>query len=363
MDRRRFIKTLGVSTVAAGSAVTAAPVVHAANKIKWKMVTAWPKNFPGLGTSANYLAKLIHEMTGGRLTVKVYGAGELVPALEVFDAVSNGVAQMGHAGALYWKGKAPAAQFFSSFPFGLTSQEVTAWLYQAGGMDLWKALYAPFDLVPAAVGNTGVQMAGWFNKPIQSLQDLKGLKMRIPGLGGEVLKRAGGVPVNIPGGEIFTALKSGVIDATEWMGPYNDLAFGFYKAANYYYYPGWHEPGSILECTINKTALAALPKDLQTIVLYACRVAGTQLTAEFTARNASALQTLKSKHKVNIQRLPDDVLHQLRVLSEEVVSDIAGQDSHSKKIFQSLHQFRQQATAWHEISEHAYLDARGIEGA
>jgi len=360
MDRRDFIKTIGASTIVAGAVAITAPAVHASKQIKWKMVTAWPKNFPGLGTGANMLAKLIGDMSGGRLTIKVYGAGELVPAFEVFDTVSKGTAQMGHAGAFYWKGKAPAAQFFSSFPFGLTGQEMSAWLYHGGGIELWKALYEPFDLVPAAAGNSGVQMAGWFNKPIQSITDLKGLKMRIPGLGGEVLKRAGGTPVNIAGGEIFTALKSGTIDATEWMGPYNDLAFGFHKAAKYYYYPGWHEPGSCLECTINKQALAALPKDLQSIVLNACRASSAELTAEFTARNASALQVLKNKHKVDIRRLPDPVLNKLRTLSEEVVNDIAATDKHTRKIHQSLMKFRQQATAWHDVSERAYLNARGL---
>ncbi len=210
-------------------------------------------------------------MCGGRIQVKVYGAKELVPAFEVFDAVSRGTAEMGHGAAYYWKGKNEAAQFFSTVPFGLTAQEMNGWIYHGGGQALWEELYDQFGLVPAPAGNTGVQMGGWFNKEINCLADLKGLKMRIPGLGGEVLRRAGGTPVNLPGGELFTSLQSGTIDATEWVGPYNDLAFGLYKAAKYYYYPGFHEPGTFLEAMINQKALESLPEDLQAIVMNACR--------------------------------------------------------------------------------------------
>ncbi len=360
MDRRDMIKALAGGTVLAAGAMTLSHRAHAGKAIRWKMVTAWPKNFPGLGTGANKLAELIGEMSGGRLTVKVYGAGELVPPFEVFDAVASGTAQMGHAAAHYWKGKAPASPFFTGVPFGLTGQEMDAWLYYGGGMDLWRELYEPFGLVPAAAGNSTVQMAGWFNKEINALDDLKGLKMRIPGIGGDVIKRVGGTPVNIAGGEIFSALKSGAIDATEWIGPYNDLAFGFHKAAKYYYYPGWQEPGGTLECTINKKALDALPDDLQTIVLEACRVANADLTAEYTARDAMALQTLKEKHGVQVRRLPDEVLKQLRAVSEQVLEELAGKDKQIAKVYESFHQFRAQASAWHDISERAYYNARGL---
>ncbi|MBE9567764.1 MAG: TRAP transporter substrate-binding protein, partial [Proteobacteria bacterium] len=249
MKRRDFIKQAGIGAVAA-TGVSAPAIASAKTTIKWKMVTTWPKNFPVLGTGANELAKLITEMSDGRIKVKVYGAGELIPAFEVFDAVSRGTAQIGHGSAYYWKGKIEEAQFFSTVPFGMNAQEMTAWLYYGGGMELWKETYEPFGIIPAAAGNTNVQMAGWFNKEINGVDDLKGLKMRIPGLGGEVLKRAGGTPVNLPGGELFTSLKTGAIDATEWVGPYNDLAFGLHKAAKYYYYPGWHEPGTTLEAII-----------------------------------------------------------------------------------------------------------------
>ncbi len=355
-----MIKTLAGGTVLAAGAMMAGRQAHAAKGIRWKMVTAWPKNFPGLGTGANRLAALIGEMSGGRLTVKVYGAGELVPPFEVFDAVASGTAQMGHAAAHYWKGKVPASPFFTGVPYGFTGQEMDAWLYYGGGMALWRELYAPFGLVPAAAGNSTVQMAGWFNKEIRSLDDLKGLKMRIPGLGGDVIKRVGGTPVNIPGGEIFSALKSGAIDATEWIGPYNDLAFGFYKAAKYYYYPGWQEPGGTLECIINQKALDALPDDLQSIVLEACRVANGDLTAEYTARDAAALETLRKKHGVQVRRLPDEVLKQLRTVAYQVLEDVAARDKQVARVYESFRQFRDQASAWHAISERAYYNARAL---
>ena len=373
MKRRQFIERLGTGMAAAGGllatgckdgrqsaavAPAAAPAVKADKPVKWKMVTTWPKNFPVLGTGANYLARLINELSGGRIEVRVYGAKELVPPFEVFDAVSRGTTELGHGSAYYWKGKSEAFQFFSAVPFGLTAGEMNGWLYHGGGMELWQEAYAPFGLVPMAAGNTGVQMAGWFNREIKTVEDLKGLKMRIPGLGGEVLARAGGTPVSLPGGELFTSLQSGAIDATEWVGPYNDLAFGLYKAARYYYYPGWHEPGTTLECMVNKAALEALPADLQAIVLHAGRVANQDMLAEYTARNNKALQTLVSEHQVDVRRLPDEVLARLRQLSDEVVGEIADKDAASRKVYESFTGFRDQVIQWSDISERAYLNAR-----
>ncbi len=360
MQRRDFIKQAGGASLAVGAGLLGAGSAHARAKYRWKMVTTWPKNFPGLGTAANRLAALIGEMSGGRIQVKVYGAKELVPAFETFDAVSRGTVEMGHGSAYYWKGKSEAAQFFSTVPFGLTAQEMNAWMYFGDGLKLLRELYDPFGLVPAPAGNTGVQMGGWFNKEINSLADMKGLKMRIPGLGGEVLKRLGGTPVNLPGGELFTSLQSGAIDATEWVGPYNDLAFGLYKAAKYYYYPGFHEPGTTLEAIINKKALHTLPKDLQSIVLNACRVVNQDLLSEYTARNPAALDTLLHKHKVDIRVYPDDVLKQLRRISEEVVADLANKDAFTKKTYASYSKFYHQARRWSDISQLAFLQARDM---
>ncbi|NOQ16574.1 MAG: twin-arginine translocation signal domain-containing protein [Methyloprofundus sp.] len=360
MKRRDFINKAGVGAVMAGGALVAPSVVHAKAKFRWKMVTAWPKNFPGLGSGANLLAKMINEMSGGRIKVKVYGANEMVPAFEVFDAVSKGTAQMGHSGAYYWKGKAAATQFFSAVPFGLTAQEMNAWLYYGGGMELWRELYAPFNLIPAAAGNSGVQMAGWFNREIKSVADLKGLKMRIPGLGGEVLRRAGGTTVNMPGGELFTSLQSGAIDATEWVGPYNDLAFGFHKVAKFYYYPGWHEPGSTMEAMLNKQAFNELPDDLQSIVMAACKAVNMDMISNYTARNNQALDTLVNKHGVKLMPLPDDVLLKLKQLSEEVVLEVASKDPLAQKIYDSFSQFRAQVTQWSALSEQSFLRARAL---
>ncbi len=358
MERRKFIKGLGLGSLVLGTTVAGLPKASARSRHRWKMVTTWPKNFPGLGTGANNLAKLVKEMSGGRLRIKVYGANELVPPFEVFDAVSRGTAEMGHGAAYYWKGKSEAAQFFSTVPFGMTAQEMNGWLYYGGGLKLWRELYADFGLVPAPAGNTGVQMGGWFNKEINSLQDMMGLKMRIPGLGGEVLKRLGGTPVNLPGGELFTALQTGAIDATEWVGPYNDLAFGLYKAAKYYYYPGFHEPGTTLEALINKEAFDALPSDLQAILLNACKIVNQDMLAEYTARNPSALQDLLTKHHVDLRVYPQDVLQRLRTLSAEVVAEIAEKDAFAKEIYTSYRKFLQQAKGWSRISELAYLQAR-----
>jgi TRAP-type mannitol/chloroaromatic compound transport system substrate-binding protein len=370
MKRRHFLRRLGSGALVAGAALAAGceqekpsqqnTTKVAANfkPVKWKMVTTWPKNFPGLGTGANFLAEQITRMSGGRIQVKVYGAKELVPAFEVFGAVSQGTAQLGHGSAYYWKGKSEAAQFFSAVPFGLTADEMNAWLYHGGGMELWQETYEPFGLVPMAAGNTGVQMAGWFRE-INSVEDLQGLKMRIPGLGGEVLSRAGGTPVSLPGGELFTSLQSGAIDATEWVGPYNDLAFGFYKAARYYYYPGWHEPGTTLECMVNKAAFDALPDDLQAIVLAAARVANQDMLTEYIARNNRALRTLVDEHQVDVRKLPDSVLERLRELSDQVVAEVAAKDDLSQRVHASFQAFRDQVVQWSDISARAYLNARG----
>ena len=325
---------------------------------KWRMVTTWPKNLPGLGTAPERMAENIRVMSNGRLDIKVYGAGEVVPALEVFEAVSQGTAQMGHGAAYYWKGKVPIAQFFTAVPFGLMAQEMNGWLLHGGGLPLWRELYARYNLVPIPGGNTGVQMAGWFNKEINSLEDLKGLKMRIPGLGGEVFEQAGGTAVNLPGGEIFTSMQTGVIDATEWVGPYNDLAFGLHQVAKYYYYPGWQEAGPTLEVIINQDAWNELPDDLKAIVETASLTANTDMLAEYTARNNTALKELTEKHGVELRRLPDDVLAEIRKISEQKTAELVSEDELSQRIFDSWTDYRDNVVQYHEISERAYINAR-----
>jgi len=310
MDRRKFVGAAGIAGAAGllsacgkqASSQAECSTETSSETFKWKMVTSWPRDFPGLGTGANRLAESINKLSNGRLTIKVYGGNELVPAFEVFDAVSQGTAEMGHSATYYWKGKAPEAQFFAGFPFGMTAQELHGWIYYGGGLELWQEVYKPHGLVPFLAGSSGPQMGGWFNLEINSLDDLKGLKMRIPGLGGEILKRAGGTPQTIPGAELFTALQTGTIDATEWVGPYNDLAFGLFRAAKYYYYPGWQEPGTGLECMINQEAWDSLPDDLQAIVKTACQAAVMDTLSDFTYNNGIALKTLIEKHNVQLRR-------------------------------------------------------------
>ena len=339
--------------------VTEDPVTKPQNVFKWRMVTTWPKNLPGMGIAPETMAKKIKAMSNGRLDIKVYGAGEVVPPMEVFETVSQGTVQMGHGASYYWKGKVPMAQFFTALPFGLTAQEMNGWLFHGGGMDLWRELYAKYNLVPISGGNTGVQMAGWFNKEINSLDDIKGMKMRIPGLGGEVFNRAGGTAVSLAGGEIFTSMQTGVIDATEWVGPYNDLAFGLHQVAKYYYYPGWQEPGPNLELIINKDAWDQLPVDLQEIVENASLAVNADLLAEYTARNNAALRELVDNHKVQLRKLPSDVLAEIRDISYAMTKEIVDPDDElAVRIYESYSAYRAGVLSYHEISERAYINAR-----
>jgi len=327
---------------------------------EWKMITSWPRNLPALGTAPEYFAESVEKMSNGRLRIRVFGANELVGGLEVFDTVSSGTAEIGHSGAYYWQGKINATPFFSTIPFGMTGTEMDAWLAFGGGNELWREIYAPFNLIPVRGGNSGTQMFGWFNKEINSLDDLQGLKMRIPGLGGEVFRRAGGVSVTMQVSEVFTALETGALDATEFVSPYNDLAAGYHTVANYYYYPGWHEPGSTLETTFNKTAFEALPEDLQEILLTAAEVMNQRIYDELTARNNEALQTLINEHDIEIRRLPDDVLQEFRRLSEEVITEMSQVDETSQRVYQSWKQFLDGVSAYHKIAEDAFIEARNL---
>ncbi|MBA58785.1 MAG: ABC transporter substrate-binding protein [Gammaproteobacteria bacterium] len=327
---------------------------------QWKMVTTWPKNLPGLGTAPERMAKKIEIMSNGRLKIKVYGAGEIVPAMEVFETVSQGTVQLGHGASYYWKGKVPIAQFFTAVPFGLTAQEMNGWLLHGGGLELWRELYERYNLFPIPSGNTGVQMAGWFNKEITSLKDIEGLKMRIPGLGGEVFSRAGGAAVRMPASEIYSSMQTGVIDATEWVGPYNDLALGLHQTAKFYYYPGWQEAGPALELIVNKEAWNNLPPDLQAILETASLAANTDMLAEYTARNNFALRELVDKHGVELKRLPDDVLETFREISYEMTAGIPDvEDELSQRIYQSYDEYRKGVINYHEISERAFINVRG----
>jgi TRAP-type mannitol/chloroaromatic compound transport system substrate-binding protein len=320
------------------------------------MVTTWPPNLPVLQTGAERFAKRVEEASDGRLKIHVYAANELVPALGVFDAVSSGTVEAGSGASYYWAGKVPAAQWFASVPFGLNPQGINAWFYSGGGLKLWEEVYAPFNLIPRPQGNTGVQMGGWFRKEMNTIEDYKGLKMRIPGLGGKVIAKAGGTVVLLPGGEIFTSLERGVIDATEWVGPMHDLRMGFYKAAKYYYYPGLHEPGTCLEVMFNKQKYEALPKDLQMIIDAAAMETNLWSLSEFEAGNGAALQTLIAEHKVDLRKFPDELLDSLRKLAKETMEEEADKDAMSRKVHEAFKKFKEQVGIWGSVSENAYYN-------
>ena len=363
MKRRQFVT--GVAAAAGLSAcaeeeTASTTSARSTETFEWNMVTSWPAGLPGIGVGVQNLADRLEKTSNGRLKVKVYAGGELVPALEVLDAVSRGTVQMGHDSAYYHRGKVPAAQYFTAVPFGQTVHEKNAWLYYGGGLELWRELYAPFNVIPFVAGNTGVQMAGWFNKEINSVADLKGLKMRIPGVGGEVMRRAGVTQVNVPASEIFTALQTGALDAAEWVGPYNDIALGLHKAARYYYYPGWHEPGPMLQFTVNRDAWNTLPEDLQEIIGTACQAINVDMMADHTWGNAVALKQLKEDPNVELRRLPDDVLKLLRQYSQEALDELSAKDEWAARIQASFNDFQNMAIPYHEISEMAYLNARSL---
>jgi TRAP-type mannitol/chloroaromatic compound transport system substrate-binding protein len=356
MKRRDFLKKAGIGAAAVAATAVNAPAVIAQKKYNWKMVTTWPPKLPVLQDGCERLAKRIGELSAGRITIQVFAAGELVPAMESFQAVSDGTVEVGSGAAYYWAGKEPAVQWFAAVPFGLNGQGMSAWFYGGNGLKLWEETYAPFNLIPRPGGSTGVQMGGWFNKKIDTINDFKGLKMRIPGLGGKVLAKAGGTVVLLPGGEIFTSLERGVIDATEWVGPLHDLRLGLYQAAKYYYYPGWHEPGTYLEYFFNKKAYESLPKDLQHIVDAACTETEHWILAQFEALNGQALQTLINEKKSQLIQFPEQVMIDLKKMSDEVVAEEAAKSAIATKVNEDFKNFQKIVGTWGSVSETAYYN-------
>jgi len=328
---------------------------------RWKMVTTWPANFPVFQDGADKFAEDVRLMSNNRLKIQVFAGGELVPPLQVFDAVSQGIVEVGHGSPYYWAGTVPEAQFFSSVPFGMTAKGINAWLYHGGGLTLWREVYAPFNLVPFPMGNTGVQMGGWFNKKINSLDDIKGLRMRIPGLGGKVFKRAGGNPVLMSGGEIYTALERGTIDATEWVGPFHDLRLGLNRAAKYYYYPGWHEPGTEFELIINSNDWNQLPDDLKKIVENTAAAVSEWIYAQMEYKNQLALQELKLKENIEVLEFPADVLTELRRMAVETFEQEAANDPKFKRVYTAYKTFSESYADWNLMSNVAYQRALANE--
>jgi len=365
MKRRHFVTGMAAAGAAACSQGTDTAATGAGARtqetFEWNMVTAWPPGLPGLGVGVENLARRIERASNGRLRIKVYAGGELVPAREVLDAVARGTVQMGHDSAYYHRGKLPAAQFYTTVPFGQTVHEINAWMYYGGGLELWQEMYAEkFNVIPFPAGNTGVQMAGWFNREINSVEDLRGLKMRIPGVGGEVMHRAGVSQISVDPSDIFTSLQTGVIDAAEWVGPYNDISLGLHTVARYYYYPGWHEIGPQLQCTINRDAWASLPADLQEIVATVCQAINTDMMADYTWGNAVALETIKNDPNVELRRLPEDVLRLLKSLSEEVIEEMAVKDEWTARVKASFDEAQAKLIPYNEISELACMNARNL---
>lgn len=318
---------------------------------RWKMVTTWPANFPVFQEGAQRFADNVEIMSNGRMQIHVYAGGELVPPLGVFDAVSQGTVEMGHGSPYYWAGKVPEAQFFSSVPFGLTAKGMHAWLYHGGGLELWREVYEPFNVVPFPMGNTGMQMGGWFKKKINSMADIQGLRMRIPGLGGKVLKKAGGNPVLMAGSEIYTALERGTIDATEWVAPFHDLRLGLNRTARYYYYPGWHEPGTMFELIINTNKWNTLPTDIQQIIETAATATGIQIYAEMEYKNEIALREIMASQNIELLEFPEEVLLRFRQLTKETLEEEAAASPKFKKIYEAYLQFSQDYSNWSNLEE------------
>ena len=358
MKRRKFVIGAGVSAVAGATSTTIPKPAFSANQRELSMVTSWPKNFPGLGTSASRLGARITKMSGGTLKVNVYPRGSLVKSPDLFSAVADGVADMYHAIEHYWEGNTKALNFFASVPFGLTATEQSAWINFGGGQELWDEVGKVFGVKPFLAGNTGVQMGGWFNKQVNTIDDLQGLRIRMPGFGGTVLKRVGAQSITLPSSQIFDAIETGKLDATEWFGPWFDYEFGLHKITKYYYYPGFQEPGTSLSSSINLDVWGSLGRHHREIIETAMAAENDLVLAEFNARNIKALNLMLTNNQVNLRRFPDDVMNAIGNAAGEVVSEAGNSDPMSRKVYRSFLKFRQQSIKWSKISDQAYWNAR-----
>ena len=359
MKRRKFLKQAGVAGVGgvAAASTLAAPAI-AQERVEIAMVTTWPRDFPGLGTGAQRLAQRLSDMSEGRIQVQYFAAGERVGAFDSFDEVASGNAQGYHAADYYWRGKHPGWGFFTAVPFGLTYTEMNAWIRFGGGQELWDELGDQFGVKGVMAGNTGVQMGGWFNKEINSADDLRGLNMRIPGLGGDVMAKLGVSTVSLPGGQIYENLVSGAIDATEWVGPWNDRALKFYEAARFYYFPGMHEPGSMLAMGMNASFWNGLSKADQIIIEAAAAMENDVMMAEYNANNGSALADLIDNQGVELREFNDDVYDAFGQASEEVFEEVRQFDDLTNRIYESFLTARREVGGWARISDQAYVAQR-----
>ena len=367
MKRKEFVKK-GLLAGVAGSLGAVAcnsesqsaqidvPNINFNKTYKWRMVTTWPPNFPVVGDACSELSKWVSDMSAGRMEIQVYGGGELVPPLEVFDAVSSGAVELGHGAAYYWAGIEQAFQFFTSVPFGMNAQQINAWMEAGGGHELWTEIYQDFNLVPFYAGNTGAQMGGWFNRRIDSIDDFKGLKMRMPGLGGKVLERVGATAVLSAGSELYTNLERGVIDATEWIGPYHDYLMGFHDIAKYYYTPGWHETGSLLELIVNKRDYESLPSDLKAILKTAAYRSNAYVLSHFEAKNNEYLVKILEESDVELLQFPDEVIAELKKITLEIYEELVAADPLSQRVYEAFTQFKKGITDWSQLSERVFYN-------
>jgi len=321
-----------------------------------KLATSWPAHFPIMGTGVEKFVQRVKDISGGSLEIKLYPKNTLIPALAVFDACSSGQIDAFHSGPYYWKGKNSAFSLYSGIPFGFTAEEINSWMTFGGGMDLWREQYAKYNLYPFMGGNTNIQMGGWYRKPINSLKDMQGLKMRIPGLGGEVFAKMGVNPILLPAGEIYTSLERGVIDATEWVGPALDIKMGFYKVAPYYY-SGWHEPGSILELTFNKHSWSKLGFEHQSMIEVATSEMNSNMTHEFHAGNIQALSKLR-KLNIEIKQFPSDVIDAGKKALKEVIDELSSKNKDFQKVFTSIDRHLILSKEWSDISLRYFLNER-----
>jgi TRAP-type mannitol/chloroaromatic compound transport system substrate-binding protein len=358
MDRRRFLTRSG--TVVAAATTVATPAI-AQGVRELKMVTSWPKGFPGVGTSAERLGRSITALTGGRLKVQVFAAEELVKPLEVFDAVSAGVADMYHSADYYWEKQSPAFSFFAAVPVGFTADEMAAWINWGGGQALWDELGGGFNIKGLLALNTGVQMGGWFTKEVKGPESYVGLRYRMPGLGAAVLRRLGAIVVNLPVGEIAGALKSGALDASEWIGPWNDMALGLQKVSKFYYYPGFHEPGSAAALGTNKKLWEGLSADDRNAITTAANAEYTLSLAEFNANNAKSLEQLSQDTSIEIRKFDDSLLQALGKASGEVLADAAQKDTLTRRVYDSYISFWRRVNPWADLAERGYLNARALK--
>lgn len=350
MDKRRFLK----AGLASGAAATALPALaQSSPSIRWRCASSFPKSLDTIYGGGEVLSRRVAQITGGKFQISVHAAGEIVPAFGVVDAVQGGSIECSHTASYYFVGKSKTFGFETTLPFGMNQRQQNAWMYYGGGLQLVREFLRDFNIVSFPGGNTGVQMGGWFRKEIKSTADLKGLKMRIPGIGGEVMARLGAVPQNIPGGDIYPALEKGTIDAAEWVGPYDDEKLGFYKIAPHYYYPGWWESNSMYSFYVNTKAWDALPKDYQAAFEAAAAEANIDMMAEYDFKNPQALRRLVGAG-VKLHAYPVELMRAAQDAAFDLYAEESEKNPSFRKIFDSWSKFRSEVMLWHRFAEHTY---------